>query len=334
MITLPDMTTYVGIDISKDRLDVSIREVEPPAGRAEEPESAQTETFVVENTADGRDQLTDRLNKVHPKRVVLEASGGLERPVVAALGAADLPVVVVNPIQTSEFAKSLGRLEKTDPIDANVLALFGERVRPELRPLPSEAQRELEALVKRRRQLVEMREAEKNRLERAEEAAAPSLNEHIRYLSEQIEEVERELGARIESSPAWQVQEDLLCSVPGIGRTTARVLLARLPELGEANREEIAKLVGVAPIAQESGTWKGERHIQGGRADVRRALYMATVACVQHNDRIQAFYQRLVDRGKEAKVALIAAARKLLVILNTMVKNQTEWQPDHSPATA
>jgi len=328
------MSIYVGIDVSKDWLDVSIREVEPPEGNVEEPESTQQEVFNVENTAEGRDRLVQRLKKAEPVRIVLEASGGLERPVVAALGAAGLPVVAVNPIQTSEFAKSLGRLEKTDALDADVLALFGERVRPELRPLPSKAQHELEALVKRRRQLVEMREAEKNRLERAEEAVAPSLNEHVRYLSEQIEEVERELGALIESSPAWQVQEDLLCSVPGIGETTARVLLARLPELGEANREEIAKLVGVAPIAQESGTWKGERHIEGGRADVRRALYMATLSCVQHNERIKAFYERLVERGKEAKVALIAAARKLLVILNTMLKNQTAWQPQHSPATA
>jgi len=264
----------------------------------------------------------------------LEASGGLERSVVAALGAADLPVVVINPIQTSKFAKSIGRLEKTDPLDADVLALFGERVRPELRPLPSEAQQRLEALVKRRRQLVEMREAEKNRLERAEEAVEPSLTEHIRYLGERIEEAEGELKDLIEESPVWQVQEDLLCSVPGIGQTTAWVLLARLPELGEANREEIAKLVGVAPIAQESGTWKGERHIEGGRADVRRTLYMATLSCIQHNDRIQSFYQRLVDKGKEAKVALIAAARKLLVILNTMLKNQSRWQPNHSPATA
>lgn len=316
--------------ISKSRLDVAVREVERSGD--EEPGSTLEASFQVENTAEGRNQLVGKLREANPTRVVLEASGGLERPVVAALGAADLPVVVVNPIQTSKFAKSLGRLEKTDPIDADVLALFGERVRPDVRPLPSEAQYRLEALVQRRRQLVEMREAEKNRLERAEESVAPSLNEHIRYLSEQIEEVERELGELIESSPAWQAEEDLLCSVPGIGETTARVLLARLPELGEANREEIAKLVGVAPIAQESGTWKGKRHIEGGRADVRRALYMATLSCVQHNDRIRSFYERLVDRGKEAKVALIAAARKLLVILNTMPKNQTAWQPEHSPA--
>jgi len=327
------MARYVGIDIAKSQLDVAVREVERSSGD-KEPDSTLGDSFQVENTAEGRDWLTQKLEGVAPTRIVLEASGGLERPVVAALGAADLPVVVINPIQTSKFAKSIGRLEKTDPLDADVLALFGERVRPELRPLPSEAQHELEALVKRRRQLVEMRDAEKNRLERAEKAVEPSLTEHIRYLSEQIEETESELKDLIEESPVWQVQEDLLCSVPGIGETTARVLLARLPELGEANREEIAKLVGVAPIAQESGTWKGERHIEGGRADVRRALYMATLSCIQHNDRIQSFYQRLVDKGKEAKVALIAAARKLLVILNTMLKDQSRWQPNHSPATA
>lgn len=264
----------------------------------------------------------------------MEASGGLERPVVAALGAASLPVVVVNPIQTSEFAKSLGRLEKTDPLDAEVLALFGERVRPELRALPSEAQQELEALVKRRKQLVEMREAEKNRLQRAEKAVEPSLSEHIQYLNEQIEGVESELEELIEESPVWQAEEDLLCSAPGVGETTARTLLARVPELGEANRQEIAKLVGLAPIAQESGTWKGERHIEGGRADVRQALYMAALSCIQHNERIKGFYHRLLEKGKEKKVALIAAARKLLVILNTMLKNQTCWQPNHSPASA
>lgn len=242
--------------------------------------------------------------------------------------------MVVNPIQTSEFSKSLGRLEKTDRIDAEVLALFGERVRPELRPLPSEAQQELEALVKRRRQLVEMREAEKNRLQRAQEAIEPGLNEHVRYLDEQIEEVETELEKLIEERPVWQAEEDLLCSAPGVAETSARTLLGRLPELGEANRQEIAKLVGMAPIAQESGTWKGERHIEGGRADVRQALYMATLSCIQHNEKIKTFYHRLLDKGKEKKVALIAAPRKLLVILNTMLKNQTRWQPNHSPASA
>lgn len=327
------MVRYVGIDVAKDHLDVAVQEVETPEG-GEEPLSSRSESFRVENTSDGRAQLVGRLQQADPARIVLEASGGLERPVVAALGAADLPVVVVNPLQTDEFAKALGRLEKTDPLDAEVLALFGERMRPEVRPLPSEAQQRLEALVRRRRQLVEMREAERNRLDRAEEAVRPSLNEHVRYLEEQISAVEREVGTLIEESPAWKAQEDLLCSVPGIGETTARVLLARLPELGDATREEIAKLVGVAPIAQESGTWKGGRHIQGGRADVRRALYMATLAAIQHNQKIRAFYRRLVDRGKEAKVALIAAARKLLVVLNTMLKNQTSWQPDHSPATA
>jgi len=328
------MATYVGIDIAKDHLDISVREVEPPEESSAEPESTRSETSRVENTAEGRDRLVQRLKKADPTRIVLEASGGLERPVVAAFGAADLPVVVVNPIQTSEFAKSFGQIEKTDALDADVLALFGERVRPELRSLPSEAQQELEALVKRRRQLVEMREAEKNRLDRAQEAVESSLNEHVRYLNEQIEEVETELEKLIEESPVWQAEEDLLCSTPGVGETTARTLLGRLPELGEANRQEIAKLVGLAPIAQESGTWKGERHIEGGRADVRQALYMSTLSCIQHNEKIKNFYHRLLEKGKEKKVALVAAARKLLVILNTMLKNQTAWDPNHSSATA
>jgi transposase len=202
------MAIYVGIDIAKDRLDVAVREVEPPEESSAEPDSTLRDSFQAENTAKGRDRLAQRLKEASPVRIVLEASGGLERPVVAALGAADLPVVVVNPIQTSEFSKSLGRLEKTDRIDAEVLALFGERVRPELRPLPSEAQQELEALVKRRRQLVEMREAEKNRLQRAREAIEPGLSEHVRYLDEQIEEVESELEKLIEESPVWQAEED------------------------------------------------------------------------------------------------------------------------------
>lgn len=327
------MSTYVGIDLAKDHLDVAIRDVDRTEAN-EEPASSQRDSFRVENSPDGRDQLVKRLRETDPTRIVLEASGGLERPVVAALGAEDLPVVVANPIQTDKFADALGRLEKSDPLDAEVLALFAERVRPEERPLPSEAQQELEALVKRRRQLAQMRTDERNRLDRAQEEVQPSLTEHIRYLTEQIEEVEEEIGTLIEESPAWKAQEDLLCSVPGIAETTARTLLARLPELGEANREEIAKLVGVAPLLCESGKWKGERHIQGGRADVRSALYMATLACVKHNDRIGSFYQRLLDRGKKAKIALLAAARKLLVILNTMMKNQTRWQPDHSPASA
>jgi transposase len=327
------MTRYVGIDIAKDRLDVAVRTVEYSDG-GEEPISTLSDTFRTENTTGGRIRLVERLQEIDPVRIVLEASGGLERPLVAALGTADLPVVVVNPIQTSEFAKSIGRLEKTDALDAEALALFGERIRPELRPLPSEAQQELEALVKRRRQLVEMCEAEKNRLNRAQKAVEPSLNDHIQYLEEQIEAAEREMDTLIEDTPVWRAEEDLLCSTPGIAEATARTLLGRLPELGEANRQEIAKLVGMAPIAQESGTWKGERHIQGGRADVRQALYMATLSCIQHNEKIRTFYHRLLDRGKEKKVALIASARKLLVILNTMLKNHTRWQPDHSPASA
>lgn len=327
------MTRYVGIDIAKDRLDVAIRVVEQPES-TEEPDSNLADSFGLENSPGGRDELVGRLKELDPARIVLEASGGLERPVVAALGAAALPVVVANPLQTSEFAKALGLLEKTDSLDAEVLALFAERIRPDVRPLPSETQHRLEALVDRRRQLVEMRQKETNRLHRAEEAVQSSLTEHIRYLDERIAEVEGQLETIVEESPAWKAQEDLLCTVPGVAETTARTLLATVPELGEANRQEIAKLVGVAPLACESGKWKGERHIRGGRAKARSALYMATLACLRHNDRIRSFYQRLVDRGKEAKVALLAAARKLLVILNTMLKNQTPWQPDHSPSAA
>ena len=229
------------------------------------------------------------------------------------------------------WAAKMGRKEKSDPIDAEVLALFGERIRPEIRPLPSEQAQRMRALVKRRRQLVEMIGAEENRLERADDSARSSIERHLDFLQEELAETEETLEETLRQSEAWKVQEQLLCSVPGLGKTTARTLLALLPELGEANREEIAKLAGVAPIVQESGRWKGERHIEGG---LQHVLYMATMTAIQHNQRIRQFYQRLRDRGKGGKVALIAAMRKLLVILNTMMKTETPWQPDHSPAHA
>jgi transposase len=249
-IRFPTIAIYAGIDIAKERLDVALREVEfAPEGRSEEPATVRSETFRVENTTKGRDQLARHLKEAEPTRIVLEASAGLGRPVVAALGATDLPVVVLNPIQTSEFVKSFDRFAKTDPDRRGGTPLFGERARPEPRSLPSEAQQELVTLVKRRRQLAEMCETEKNRLDRTQDAVEPSLCEHIRYLGEQIEEVETELEELIEESPVWQVQEDLHCSTPGVAETTARTLLPRVPELGEANRQEIAKLVGLAPIA-------------------------------------------------------------------------------------
>lgn len=318
------MPKCVGIDISKDHLDWALRSGE----------EGLLQTGRVSNSPDRREKLAKRLVKAAPDRVVCEATGGLEHPLAAALVAEGLPVAVVNPERTRDFAGALGRAEKSDPIDAEVLALFGERIRPEIRPLPSEQVQRMRALVKRRRQLVEMIGAEENRLERADDSVRPSIERHLTFLQEQLTETEQELEETLEQSEAWKAKEQLLCSVPSLGKTTARTLLALLPELGKVNREEIAKLVGVAPIVQESGRWKGERHIEGGRPAVRHALYMATMTAIQHNQRIRQFYQRLRDRGKAGKVALIAAMRKLLVILNTMMKTETPWQPDHSPAHA
>lgn len=317
------MPKCVGVDISKDHLAWALRS-----------EEGLLQTGRVANTPDQREKLSKRLANEEPDRVICEATGGLERPLAAALAAEGLPVAVVNPKRTRKFAGALGRSEKSDPIDAEVLALFGERIRPEIRPLPSEQIQRIRALVRRRRQLVEMIGAEENRLERADPSVRPSIKHHLSFLQEELAEAEKKLEETLEQSEAWKVKERLLCSVPGLGKTTARTLLALLPELGEANREEVAKLAGLAPIVQESGRWKGERHIEGGRPAVRHALYMATMTAIQHNQRIRQFYRRLRDRGKAGKVALVAAMRKLLVILNTMMKTETPWQPDHSPAHA
>lgn len=317
------MPKCVGIDISKDHLEWALRSEDGGLLR----------TGRVTNTPDQRERLARRLSDVAPDRVVCEATGGLERPLAATLVAEGLPVAVVNPKRTRNFAEALGRAEKTDSMDAEVLALFGLRMRPEVRPLPGEEIRQLRALVKRRRQLIEMIGAEENRRERADAAARPSIERHLAFLRDELANAEQALEEALEQSDVWKVQEELLCSVPGLGKTTARTLLALLPELGEANRSEIAKLAGVAPIARESGRWRGERRIGGGRPAVRHVLYMATMTAIQHNRRIQTFYQRLRDRGKAGKVALVAAMRKLLVILNTMMKTQTPWQPNHGKPT-
>jgi len=231
----------------------------------------------------------------------------------------------------------LGRLAKTDEIDARVLALFAERIRPEVRPLASEEEAAFSALVARRRQLLKMRTAEKNRLHTAppsSEAVEESIESVLAALEEQIAEAEKQLREAVKESPMWKRQADLLESVPGVGEQTAHALIAELPELGEANRGEIAKLVGVAPLNCDSGQRRGQRATKGGRADVRRTLYMAALAATRHNDRISEFYHRLLDRGKAKKKALVASMRKLLVILNTMVKNGTAWNPDlHASST-
>lgn len=315
--------TCVGIDVASGHLDIALHSKE----------GEEVLTRHLENTPEEHEALAERLAQVAPERIVLEATGGYERPVAAALAAAGLPVAVVNPRQVRNFAKATGRLAKTDEIDAGVLALFAERIQPEVRPLESDDQQAFSALVARRRQIQQMRTAEHNRLQTApSEAVRADLEAHLDFLEERLEQVEDRLSEAVKASPMWREEEQLLRSVPGVGQATAHALIAELPELGRANRQEIAKLVGVAPLNCDSGTYRGKRTTWGGRASVRAALYMATLTAVRCNDKISSFYHRLLERGKAKKVALVAAMRKLLVILNAMVKNGTAWNPDLHPS--
>jgi transposase len=303
---------YVGIDVAKDWLDVAQR----PGGEA----------WRVPSDERGVAALVERLKSVRPTLVVLEATGGLQIPAVAALAAAGLRTVVVNPRQVRQFAGATGRLAKTDAIDAQVLAQFGEAVRPEVRPLPGAATQELSALVARRRQLIEMLTAEKNRLRLAAEKVRPNIEAHIRWLEGELLDLEGGLGDVIRSSPVWREQDNLLRSVPGVGPVLSFVLLADLPELGKLSRKEIAALVGVAPLNRDSGQFRGRRQVWGGRSHVRTALYMATLVASRYNPAIKSFYQRLLSVGKPKKVALTACMRKLLTILNAMMRHQAPWE--------
>lgn len=306
--------TWVGIDVAKDELVVGI---------------LPGTTWAVPNDDRGIRALRAKLAASPPTLIVLEATGGYELAVVAALVESQLPVVVVNPRQVRDFAKATGELAKTDALDALVLARFAERVRPAIRPLADDAQQALDALVTRRRQLLEMLQAEKNRAGQvfAKDAklVRRSLTLHIRYLEKELGESDAALTQAIQASPIWRVQEQLLRSVPGVGRVVATTLLAELPELGRLTRKEIAKLVGLAPMARDSGTLRGRRFIRGGRPSVRAALYMGTLVATRRNATIRAFYQQLVARGKPKKLALIACMRKLLVTLNAMVARQVMW---------
>lgn len=302
-----------GIDVSKDVLDVAFSDARPGV-RAP-------------NTPDGHAELVAVLNKATPHRVLLEATGGYHRLVVAAMGQAGLPVVIVNPRQVRDFAKATGRLAKTDAIDAQVLAQFAEAIRPEVRPLPDEQRQTLADLVARRTQLVRMRDAESNRLSQAHAARViKSIRAVLKLLEKQIEELDAELDDCIKRSPIWQHRVELLTSVKGVGDQTARVLVAELPELGTLSRQTIAALVGLAPVNHDSGKFRGKRRIRGGRAGVRCALYMATLSAIRYNCIIEPFYQKLLKKGKEKKVALIAAAHKLLTILNAIVRTDSPWK--------
>lgn len=305
---------YVGIDVAKATLEVAILPADRPA-------------WQVPNDAVGIADLRDRLRRLPPTLIVLEATGGYETAVVTALALAGLPVAVVNPRQVRDFARALGILAKTDGIDADVLATFAERIRPSPRPLPSDAHADLLALVARRRQLVEMRTAELNRVASARQALRPGLREHITWLDRRIKDTDREITRLIEASPLWRTRDQFLQSSPGVGPQTSARLLVSLPELGQLSGRQIGALVGVAPLNRDSGARHGPRTTWGGRAPVRATLYMATLVATRHNPVIRAFYHRLRAAGKPPKVALVAAMRKLLTILNAMLKHQRPWTP-------
>ena len=302
---------YVGIDVAKAQLDIAAR-----------PTNQQ---WHVANTEKGIKDLVRQLEALHPGLVLLEASGGLELPVTAALAAASLPVVVANARQVRDFARATGRLAKTDILDARVLAHFAETVQPEARPLPGPEEQALAGLVARRHQVVTMLVAEKNRLALASGLPHSRITAHIGWLEQELKDLDSELRQMVRHSPVWREKDDLLRSVPGVGPGLSCVLIAHLPELGTLGRGEIAALVGVAPFNRDSGTLRGKRAVWGGRTGVRAALYMATLAATRHNPIIRAFYHRLCAAGKAPKVALTACMRKLLIILNAMLKHRTAW---------
>jgi transposase len=320
---LDPMTTarvYVGVDVSKDRFDVWLRWSEPE----------RHDTFFVPHNDAGIDTLVSRLVEERTELVILEATGGFERAVVAALAAEGLPVAVVNPRQARDFARATGRLAKTDRIDAEVLARFAEAVRPVPKPLPDEEIRALRGILARRRQLLGMLTAENNRLPSATKPVAKRIAAHIRWLEKELERTDRDLDAAIKSSPALRENEALLRSVPGVGPVLAWTLLAEVPELGTLTPKRLAALVGVAPLNRDSGTFRGRRGVWGGRADVRAALYMGALVAARRNPVIREFYERLLGAGKPKKVALVACMRKLLAILNAVLKHRTPWRSPHA----
>jgi transposase len=302
---------YVGIDVAKAQLDVAVR----PSG----------EQWTAPNDEAGITSLVARVQALRPTLVVLEATGGREVPVAVALATAGLAVAVVNPRQVRDFARAIGQLAKTDALDAQLLAHFAAVVRPIPRPLPDAQAQDLSALLTRRRQLVAMRTAERQRLETALPAVRHHIQRHLAWLDQELADVDHHLHDAVQASPLWRAQEDLLRSVPGIGPTTALTLLIEVPELGQLDRKAIAALVGVAPLNCESGTLRGRRLVWGGRARVRAVLYMATLVATRHNPTIRAFYQRLCAAGKPKKVALTACMHKLLLILNAVLRHRTPW---------
>jgi transposase len=302
---------YVGVDVSKARLDVAVR----PSG----------EGFAEANAKPAVSRVVKQLKALDCTRVVVEATGGYETIIVAALYAAGVPVVVVNPRWVRNFAKGMGWLEKTDRIDAKLLALYAERAELKVQQLPDEATRQLAELCARRIDVLEMMETERNRLEHASSAVRRTINSHIDYLRKQLKRIEHDIDGAVRGSELWRHKDELMDSVPGVGPTLRACMLAWLPELGQLNRGEAGKLVGVAPLPDDSGTVRGVRRIFGGRAPLRKVLYMATMGAMLHNPHLRAHYDRLRARGKLHKVALVATMRKLLLILNAIIKTDTPW---------
>ena len=310
---------YVGIDVAKAQVDVAVR----PTGQR----------WVVSYDETGVGELVSQMEDLSPALVLLEASGGLELPLVAALAAAALPVVVINPRQVRDFARATGTLAKTDALDAAVLAHFAEAVRPPVRPLRDAETQALNALAARRHQVMIMLVSEKNRLSSATIAVRPRIEAHIAWLERELDDLDEGLRQTLRQSPVWREKEDLLRTVPGVGEQLSLTLLAYLPKLGTLDRRQIAALVGVAPFNRDSGTLRGKRTVWGGRARIRAVLYMGALVASRHNPVIRDFYQRLLAAGKPKKLALIACMRKLLVILNSMLKHGSPWR-DLTPKVA
>jgi transposase len=305
---------YVGIDVSKDRLDVHVR----PSGEA----------FAVARDGKGLAELIERLCVLSPVLVAVEATGGFETIVAAALAGAHLPLAVINPAQIRHFAQAVGKRAKTDPIDAAVIARFAEAVKPEPRPVPDAEARLLAELVARRRQIIETLVAERQREKRADSVRVRKSHARvIKMLEKELPEIDRDIDTLVRGSPAWREKEDLLVTFPGVKNTLARIFLAELPELGSLTRREVASLAGLAPFTRRSGRWNGKSMIAGGRAPVRTALYMAALSAIRCNRPIKAFYQHLLAAGKSKMVALIAVARKILTTLNAMLRDKTQWHP-------
>lgn len=304
----------VGVDVSKDHLDVHVR----PTGEA----------FRLSRDGEGLDKLITHLGPLEPAVVAIEATGGFESVVAADLSAAGLPVIVVNPVQVRRFAQALGKRAKTDPIDAAVIAHFAEATKPDVRALPDEATRMLGELIARRRQVVQMIVAERNR---ARMLTAPRLKKSVgrllKALQRELEAMDKEIDDEVRNTPLWREKEDLLRSVPGVGPTIARTVLAELPELGTLDRREVASLTGLAPSTRQSGRWRGKSFIGGGRPSVRAALYMGALVASRHNPTLRRFYERLLAAGKPKMVALVAVARKLVTILNAILRDRQPWLP-------